>query len=110
MLHWPSRDTPVFGCAHFYPEGEQRPTAYADEGKDAAMARMFERQARRALSAGLIQYLGDISANISAQVLAVKELLDAGLIRHWGLSNENGYGAARTAAEGTRVKSHHPDT
>ena len=59
MLHWPSRDTPVFGCAHFYPEGEQRPTAYADEGKDDAMARMFERQARRALSVGLTQYLGE---------------------------------------------------
>mmetsp|Transcript_27567 Transcript_27567/g.85137 ORF Transcript_27567/g.85137 Transcript_27567/m.85137 type:complete len:402 (-) Transcript_27567:40-1245(-) len=27
-----------------------------------------------------------------AQVLAVKELLDAGLIKHWGLSNETAYG------------------
>lgn len=26
------------------------------------------------------------------QVLSIKALLDAGLIKHWGLSNENAYG------------------
>ena len=26
------------------------------------------------------------------QVLAIKRLLDSGLIKHWGLSNENAYG------------------
>ncbi len=34
-------------CAHFYPEGEQRPMAYADAGTDAEMEEMFERQAEQ---------------------------------------------------------------
>eukprot|EP00322_Chrysochromulina_rotalis_P018321 CAMPEP_0115844006 /NCGR_PEP_ID=MMETSP0287-20121206/8607_1 /TAXON_ID=412157 /ORGANISM="Chrysochromulina rotalis, Strain UIO044" /LENGTH=394 /DNA_ID=CAMNT_0003297721 /DNA_START=14 /DNA_END=1198 /DNA_ORIENTATION=+ len=75
QLHWPSRDTPVFGCASFYPAPDRKfaknrpmPNAdvlpAADPGYD-----LFERQ-----------------------VLAVKKLLDAGLIKHWGLSNENAFG------------------
>lgn len=65
QLHWPSRDTPVFGCAHFYPEGQNRPVKFNDRGGPD----IFEKQ-----------------------VLAIKKLLDAGLIKHWGLSNENAYG------------------
>ena len=64
-LHWPSRDTPLFGCSSFHPDGAHRPTPFADRGEASA----FE-----------------------AQVLAVKALLDAGLIKHWGVSNESGFG------------------
>ena len=32
------------------------------------------------------------AATLIRQVLAVKRLLDMGLIKHWGLSNENAYG------------------
>mmetsp|Transcript_81846 Transcript_81846/g.228013 ORF Transcript_81846/g.228013 Transcript_81846/m.228013 type:complete len:398 (-) Transcript_81846:86-1279(-) len=65
QLHWPCRDTPLFGSASFKPDGEDRPMKFFDDGK----AETFERQ-----------------------VLAVKALFDAGLIKHWGLSNENAYG------------------
>eukprot|EP00316_Scyphosphaera_apsteinii_P016020 CAMPEP_0119330590 /NCGR_PEP_ID=MMETSP1333-20130426/78542_1 /TAXON_ID=418940 /ORGANISM="Scyphosphaera apsteinii, Strain RCC1455" /LENGTH=384 /DNA_ID=CAMNT_0007339995 /DNA_START=165 /DNA_END=1319 /DNA_ORIENTATION=- len=65
QLHWPSRDTPVFGCGQFYPDGKNRPPGFVDNGSPAD----FEKQ-----------------------VLAVKSLLDVGLIKHWGLSNENAYG------------------
>ena len=64
-LHWPSRDTPLFGCSSFHPNGAHRATPFADRGEASA----FE-----------------------AQVLAVKALLDAGLIKHWGVSNESGFG------------------
>lgn len=64
-LHWPSRDTPLFGCSSFHPDGAHRATPFADRGEASA----FE-----------------------AQVLAVKALLDAGLIKHWGVSNESGFG------------------
>ena len=65
QLHWPSRDTPIFGCSSFFPDGEHRPMPFADHGEPAAF---------------------------DEQVLAIKALLDAGLIRHWGLSNENSFG------------------
>jgi len=65
QLHWPSRDTPLFGCATFKKEGEARPFAFADKGEPEA----FERQ-----------------------VKVIKGLLDQGLIKYWGLSNENAYG------------------
>eukprot|EP00933_Yihiella_yeosuensis_P022330 TRINITY_DN17576_c0_g1_i1.p1 TRINITY_DN17576_c0_g1~~TRINITY_DN17576_c0_g1_i1.p1 ORF type:complete len:405 (+),score=61.35 TRINITY_DN17576_c0_g1_i1:101-1315(+) len=65
QLHWPSRDVPVFGCANFYPEDQQRPVKFNDHGEPES----FEKQ-----------------------VLSIKKLLDAGLIKHWGLSNENAYG------------------
>ena len=75
QLHWPSRDTPVFGCASFYPEGKNRPMTFVDMGKgtgtdmaDGGMS-VFERQ-----------------------VKAVGKLIKQGLIKHWGLSNENAYG------------------
>jgi len=77
QLHWPSRDTPVFGCAQFYPDkGAHRPMGFVDMGPetttptpaDGGMA-VFERQ-----------------------VKAVGRLIDLGLIKHWGLSNENAYG------------------
>ena len=75
QLHWPSRDTPVFGCASFYPEGKNRPMKFVDMGEgtgtdmaDGGMG-VFERQ-----------------------VKAVGKLIKAGLIKHWGLSNENAYG------------------
>jgi aryl-alcohol dehydrogenase-like predicted oxidoreductase len=66
QLHWPCRDTPVFGCAHFYPDGKHRPMPFV---KDQGGPESFERQ-----------------------VLGLKKLFDAGLIKHWGLSNENAYG------------------
>ena len=70
QLHWPTRDTPVFGCASFYPESKNRPMPAADTLKAGDPGyEMFERQ-----------------------VLAVKRLLDKKLIKHWGLSNENAYG------------------
>ena len=31
-------------------------------------------------------------ADFEAQVLGIKRLFDLGLIKHWGLSNENAYG------------------
>jgi aryl-alcohol dehydrogenase-like predicted oxidoreductase len=71
QLHWPSRDTPCFGCAAFYPEGKNRPPGFVDmvpSPEDGGMA-VFERQ-----------------------VKSVKRLLELGLIREWGLSNENAYG------------------
>mmetsp|Transcript_7009 Transcript_7009/g.8004 ORF Transcript_7009/g.8004 Transcript_7009/m.8004 type:complete len:411 (-) Transcript_7009:347-1579(-) len=65
QLHMPSRDVPIFGPGFFAPEGQHRPFPFADKGTPE----MFEKQ-----------------------VLAVKKLLDEGLIKHWGLSNENNYG------------------
>lgn len=65
QLHWPTRDTPLFGAAVFKPDGELRPMPFQDKGSPE----VFE-----------------------AQVLAIKQLLDKGLIKHWGLSNENAYG------------------
>ncbi|CAE7398847.1 tas [Symbiodinium natans] len=66
-LHWPTRDTPIFGCASFYAEGKERPMPHFDKGT---------------------------VADFEAQVLAIKTLLDAGLIKYWALSNENNYGVA----------------
>ncbi|CAJ1442725.1 unnamed protein product [Effrenium voratum] len=63
-LHWPTRNVPIFGCAAFYPD-KQRPMPSFDKGEPK---------------------------DFEAQVLAVKVLLDAGLIKHWALSNENNYG------------------
>jgi len=81
QLHWPSRDTPVFGCASFYPEGKNRPMKYVDMGPGAAMKTE--------------DFLKDGGMEVfERQVKAVKKLLDKGLIKHWGLSNENGYGIA----------------
>eukprot|EP00931_Biecheleriopsis_adriatica_P063040 TRINITY_DN3811_c0_g1_i4.p1 TRINITY_DN3811_c0_g1~~TRINITY_DN3811_c0_g1_i4.p1 ORF type:complete len:436 (-),score=92.87 TRINITY_DN3811_c0_g1_i4:145-1347(-) len=65
QLHWPSRDTPLFGCASYKKEGEARPMPFKDYGGPE----VFERQVKN-----------------------VKKLLDAGLIKYWGLSNENAYG------------------
>lgn len=70
QLHWPTRDVPVFGCAYFYPEGHNRVPPVADT-----------------IPAGSPGY--DV---FDRQVRSVKRLLDAGLIRHWGLSNENAFG------------------
>jgi len=70
QLHWPSRDIPLFGCPSFYPDGHNRPMPATDKiaAGDGGMS-VFERQ-----------------------VLSVKRLLDLGLIKYWGLSNENAYG------------------
>lgn len=76
QFHWPSRDTPLFGCAQFYPNGVNRPMKFTDMGPetktptpaDGGMA-VFERQ-----------------------VKAIGRLIEKGLIKHWGLSNENAYG------------------
>jgi len=65
QLHMPSRDTPIFGAGYFAPDGESRPMPCNDKGT----IEDFEKQ-----------------------VMNVKKLLDAGLIKHWGLSNENAYG------------------
>ena len=73
QLHFPSRDTPIFGCASFYPgtkDNPNRPFAATDELPPHVPGyEVFERQ-----------------------VLAIKTLFDKGLIKHWGLSNENAYG------------------
>lgn len=65
QLHVPSRDTPVFGAGYFAPDGESRPAPFNDKG---------------------------LTEDFEKQVLAVKKLLDEGLIKYWGLSNENAYG------------------
>lgn len=65
QIHFPSRDTPLFGAHFFAPKGEARPFPFNDEGG----YEMFEKQ-----------------------VLSIKALFDAGLIKHWGVSNENAYG------------------
>lgn len=65
-LHWPSRDSAIFGGKVAYePGGKSREGSYNDEGT----IDIFE-----------------------SQVRSVKELFDQGLIRHWGLSNENAFG------------------
>ena len=70
QLHWPTRDTPIFGAATFAPKGKLRPMAAKDH-----------------IPAGQPGY--DV---FERQVLAVKALLDKKLIRYWGLSNENAFG------------------
>jgi aryl-alcohol dehydrogenase-like predicted oxidoreductase len=65
QLHWPTRDVPLFGCNSYAKDGENRPMPFNDNGAPE----VFE-----------------------AQVKAVKVLLDKGLIKYWGLSNENAYG------------------
>eukprot|EP00511_Aplanochytrium_stocchinoi_P006097 CAMPEP_0204829316 /NCGR_PEP_ID=MMETSP1346-20131115/7424_1 /ASSEMBLY_ACC=CAM_ASM_000771 /TAXON_ID=215587 /ORGANISM="Aplanochytrium stocchinoi, Strain GSBS06" /LENGTH=387 /DNA_ID=CAMNT_0051959003 /DNA_START=128 /DNA_END=1288 /DNA_ORIENTATION=- len=64
QLHWPCRDVPVFG-----------PATYQNirDGRESAVNK------------------GELET-FDQQVLSVKALLDAGLIKHWGLSNENAYG------------------
>ena len=76
QLHWPSRDTPIFGCASFSPDGVNRPPPFKDMGKGSATENPED--------GGL--------AVFERQVLSVKRLLDMKLIKHWGLSNENAYG------------------
>ncbi|CAK0796582.1 unnamed protein product [Prorocentrum cordatum] len=56
---------PIFGCASFFPDGKNRPFKFMNKGE---------------------------LTDFDASVLAVKKLFDAGLIKHWGLSNENAYG------------------
>uniref|UniRef100_A0A7R9TV05 NADP-dependent oxidoreductase domain-containing protein n=1 Tax=Prasinoderma coloniale TaxID=156133 RepID=A0A7R9TV05_9VIRI len=65
QLHWPTRDTPVFGCASFHPGRSHRAVQAFDEG--------------------------DLSV-FEDQVRSIGRLLELGLIKHWGLSNENAYG------------------
>lgn len=72
QIHFPSRDCPIFGCASFYPEGMNRPMPFADK-----------------IPAGQPGY--DV---FERQCLGIKKLLDAKLIKYWGLSNENAFGVA----------------
>lgn len=68
QIHFPSRDVNCFGAASFVFDGEKggpKPFAIADKGT---------------------------SEDFKQQVLAIKDLFDAGLIKYWGLSNENAYG------------------
>lgn len=77
QLHWPTRDTPVFGCAQFYPDkGAHRPMGFVDMGPDTKTPTPAD--------GGM--------AVFERQVKAVGRLLELGLIKHWGLSNENAYG------------------
>ena len=67
QLHWPSRDTTIFGCANFYPgnpsTNKNRPMPCADELPPGSPGiDVFERQ-----------------------VLSIKRLLDLGLIKYWGV-------------------------
>jgi len=64
QLHWPCRDIPLFGPASYQNIRNGRKTA-VNKGE----AETFEEQ-----------------------VLSIKSLLDAGLIKYWGLSNETAYG------------------
>jgi len=68
QLHWPSRDVLLFGPMYFSPNKEGK-GELGKTHKDQGEPEVFEKQ-----------------------VLAVKALLDAGMIRYWGLSNENAYG------------------
>jgi aryl-alcohol dehydrogenase-like predicted oxidoreductase len=70
QLHWPTRDCPIFGCFSFSPAGVNRPMPHANT-----------------LAPGEPGY-----AVFERQLLAIKRLLDAGLIKNWGLSNENAFG------------------
>eukprot|EP00854_Cymbomonas_tetramitiformis_P005171 gene5171-6288_t len=65
QLHFPTRDVPLFGGASFKPDGVDRAFPFQNKGEPHT----FE-----------------------GPVLAIKALFDAGLIKHWGLSNENAYG------------------
>lgn len=65
QFHWPTRDVPIFGGAQFKLNGEDRPMGSFDTGK----VEDFERT-----------------------VLSAKALIDEGLIKYWGLSNENSFG------------------
>lgn len=76
QIHWPSRDTPIMSTPTFTPGGVNRFAKFFDEGK----AEDFERT-----------------------VLAMKELIDAGLVKHWGVSNENAYGITMLCAACVRV-------
>jgi aryl-alcohol dehydrogenase-like predicted oxidoreductase len=71
QIHWPSRDTPIMSTPTFTPGGVNRFAKFFDEGK----AEDFERTVR-----------------------AMKELIDAGLVKHWGVSNENAYGITMLCA------------
>ena len=80
QLHWPSRDTPVFGCAMFYPEPK-------GEGGNV------KEYTNRPVPAATALPAGEAGVDVfEAQVKSVKRLLDLGLIKHWGLSNENAFG------------------
>uniref|UniRef100_A0A7S0RQD5 NADP-dependent oxidoreductase domain-containing protein n=1 Tax=Pyramimonas obovata TaxID=1411642 RepID=A0A7S0RQD5_9CHLO len=65
QFHWPSRDTPIFGGVQWKRNGEDRPMPANDKGE----LDKFEQT-----------------------VLSAKALIDEGLIKYWGLSNENGFG------------------
>ena len=65
QIHWPSRDVPIMSTPTFAPDGVNRFAKFADRGTQAD----FDRT-----------------------VLSIKELIDEGLIKHWGVSNENAYG------------------
>eukprot|EP00227_Mantoniella_beaufortii_P005314 CAMPEP_0197613832 /NCGR_PEP_ID=MMETSP1326-20131121/59216_1 /TAXON_ID=1155430 /ORGANISM="Genus nov. species nov., Strain RCC2288" /LENGTH=412 /DNA_ID=CAMNT_0043182697 /DNA_START=50 /DNA_END=1288 /DNA_ORIENTATION=- len=65
QIHWPSRDVQMMSTPTFAPEGVNRGMPFFDKGTPAD----FERT-----------------------VVSIKELFDAGLIKHWGVSNENAFG------------------
>ena len=65
QIHWPSRDCPLMSTPTFYPEDKHRFMPSFDKGTQED----FDRT-----------------------VMSIKELFDAGLIKHWGLSNENAFG------------------
>lgn len=64
QIHWPARNTPMFGSTSYFFGSEEE-----KEG-----------------------FLATTDTHIDEQVLAMNELIQAGKIRHWGLSNENAWG------------------
>lgn len=93
QLHFPTRDVPIFGAASFAPGGVNRPMPWKDELPPGSPGYdMFERQVDSSQT-GPLQLQNALCNRIPrAQVSAVKRLIDAGLIKHWGLSNENAFG------------------
>lgn len=65
QIHWPSRDCPLMSTPTFAPDGKNR------------MMKWFDRGTRE---------------DFDRAVLSIKRLFDLGLIKHWGVSNENAFG------------------
>ena len=65
QIHWPSRDCPLMSTPTFAPDGKNRMMPFFDRGTQED----FDRTVR-----------------------SIKTLFERGLIKHWGVSNENAYG------------------
>lgn len=77
-VHWPSRPTPVFGMSLYTSDMEKRHPLCAPD-------------------------LPYTTVEFEESILAMKELMDAGTIRHWAISNETSFGVCSIAAECKRL-------